>query len=113
MSARSSSPSHRFATPDRELKDRLDSRCLQLLTGLELHHSELHPKQQKQIQPQRTHEMPITRSGVQSAPSQDGPMQFPDDSYQTAEPAGDVQSVCNRQHVEKRVADVGGESESL
>src|SRR5580693_7323894 len=118
MWARSLHPSRLFATPARALKDRLDSRCLLPLTGFELrcselHRSELHPQQQKQIQPQHAHEMPITRSGVQRAPSQVGLIQLPDDAHQAAETAGDVQSVSYGQHVEKGIADVAGESESL
>jgi hypothetical protein len=31
---------------------------------------QLHPKQQQQIQPQDAHEMPVARSGVQSATSE-------------------------------------------
>ena len=116
MRARSSIPSLASARPGRELKDRLGSRYLLPLTGLERRSSELgselHPKQQKQIQPQHTHEMPVTRSGVQGASSQDGLVQFRDDADETAEPPENVQGMSHGQHVEEGVADVRGESES-
>src|ERR1022692_2774629 len=108
MWARSLSPSRLFATPARELKDRLDSRCLLPLTGLEPH-----PKQQKQIQPQHAHKMPVARSSVQSAPSQHGVIQFSDHADQAAEPTEHVQSVSDGQHIEERVADVRSEPKSL
>src|SRR5260370_38043116 len=57
--------------------------------------------------------MPVTRSGVQGASSQNGLVQLSDPADQTAEPPEHVESVSYSQHVEERVADVGGESESL
>ena len=42
-----------------------------------------------------------------------GLVQFPDHADQTAEPAEHVQRVGDRQHIEERIAHVGGESESL
>src|SRR5271167_1157908 len=101
MWARSLSLSRRFATPARELKDRLGSHCLLPLTGFELHLSELHPKQQKQIQPQHTHEMPVARRGVQSGTSQRGIVQLSYHTDQTAEPSEDVQRMSYSQHVEE------------
>src|SRR4029077_19395160 len=84
--------------------DRLDSSCLLPLTGFERRRSELHPKQQKQIQPEHTHEMPVTRRGVQRASSQRGLVQFPDYADQTAEPSKYVESMGYGQHIEERVA---------
>src|SRR5260370_32669965 len=88
--------------------NRLDSRCLLPLTGLELH-----PKQQKQIKPEPSYETPIPRSCVQGASSQCGLLQFRDYAHQTAEPSEHVQSMSYGQYIEERVADVGGETESL
>src|SRR5580693_6345802 len=108
MLARSLSRSRLFATPARELKDRLGSRCLLPLTELQLH-----PKQQKQIQPQRAHEMPVVRGGVQSTSPQHGPVNLNDHADQASEPSKHMESMRHRQYIEKRVADVAGESESL
>src|ERR1700730_720483 len=74
---------------------------------------QLHPKQQNQIQPQDAHEMPIARSGVQSAPSQHGVVQFPNRTDQTTEPAEYMQRVSYRQHIKKGIAHIGGKSEPL
>src|SRR5580698_10492573 len=57
--------------------------------------------------------MPVTRSGVQSASSQDGFIQFRDHPDQTAQPSEHVESVSDSQYIEKRVADVCGEAEPL
>src|SRR5580700_10247951 len=80
--------------------------------------SELHPKQQKQIQPQCTHEMPIPRGRVQRAFSQDGSarkmsVQFPNHADHTAQPAEQMHGMRHGQHIKERVAYVRGHSESL
>ena len=90
------------------MKDRPGSLCLLPLTGLELH-----PKQQKQIHPQRTHEMPVPRRGNQSTSSQHRPMQFPDYPDQTTKSAEHMQRMRYGKHVKEGVAHVGGHSESL
>src|ERR1700722_7565373 len=113
MLAQSLSPSRSFATPARELKDQLDSLCLLPLTGFERRYSELHPKQQKQIQPQRTHEMPVKRGGVHSASFQNRMIHFANHPDQAAETAEQVHGMGHRQNIEEGVAHVGGESESL
>src|SRR4029077_2012334 len=74
---------------------------------------ELHPKQKKQVNPQDTHEMPVARSGVQSTSFEHRLVQFSDDANQATEPPEHVESVGYGQHVEERVADVRGQSESL
>jgi hypothetical protein len=40
-------------------------------------------------------------------------VQLPDHADQTAEAAEQMQCVSDRQHIEERIADVGGEPESL
>src|SRR5580698_6065859 len=57
--------------------------------------------------------MPVARRSVQSAPSQDGFIQFRNYPDQTSETTEDVQRMSYCEHVEERVADVGGESEAL
>src|SRR5271156_6436770 len=113
MRARSLTPLRWFATPARELKGRLDSSCLLPLTGVELRCSELqcsepHPKQQKQIQPQHAHKMPVVGSRVQSAAPQSGPVQFCDHADETTEPSKDVDSMSYGQHIEERIAHIAG-----
>src|SRR5229473_1904349 len=57
--------------------------------------------------------MPVARSSVESASAQDELVQFSDHAHQAAEPPEHVQSMSYGQHIEKRVADVGGEAKSL
>src|ERR1700733_15444072 len=68
---------------------------------------EFHPKQQQQIQPQCTHEMPVARSSVQSASPQVGCVQFSNHAGHTAKAAKQMHGMSNGQHIEEGVADVG------
>src|ERR1700730_10547588 len=72
----------------------------------------LHPKQQKQIQPENVHEMPVSRGRIQRAPSQDGFPELTDDIDQPAQSSQDMQRMGGSEHIEKGTAWIRGQVES-
>src|SRR6266851_9263827 len=78
-----------------------------------LNRLQLHPKQQKQVQPKQVHEMPVARRRIQRAPSQRRLAQLAHHIDKPAEAPQHMECMSDRQHIEKRTAWIGGQIEPL
>src|ERR1700675_3980642 len=78
-----------------------------------LNRLQLHPKQQKQLQPKQVHEMPVARRCIQRAPSQRCLAQLANHIDKPAEASEHMDCMGDSQHIEKRTAWISGQIKPL
>src|SRR5437868_8421510 len=81
--------------------------------GLLSNASQFHPKQQKQVNPENIHKVPIARGRVQGAPPQRKLVKFANHTTQPAQPAQHVQHMCSRENIEERTAGIRRQIKAL